>query len=209
MTEKKRALILDLDGVVVGKPTPFLKTLARYAIHGSKLFEPPAEIKGVPERFNSVLNPLEWLLLKATARRKVTEEARSYLETQSKTGEIDIYVNTGRPNKKPWVNATIRTLDKGRVLPYLEDVVFKSSRIQAEIAKAVNAKSISQGYEHIVIVDDNPLDALMIAKFLPEAEVIILQSLTGGILFSRVEHQNYPNVRRVASLNTIVESNNS
>jgi len=204
MTEQKRAIILDLDGVVVGKPTPFLKTLARYAIHGRKIFEPPANIPETIEELDSDLNPLEWLLLKATARRKVTEEARKYVSSQSETHEVDIYVNTGRPSKKPWVNATIRTLDQGRILPHLKDVVFKSLRTQAEIGKAVNARNISQGYERIVIVDDNPLDALMIARFVPDAEVIIIQSLTGGLLYSRVESQRYPNVRRVASLRTIV-----
>jgi len=204
MTEKERALILDLDGVVVGKPTPLLKTLARYAMHGSKLFEPPVNISKTPEDFNSRLNLFEWLLLKATSQRKVTEEAKDYIISQSEKGEIDIYINTGRPNKKPWVNATIETLDKGQVLPYLKDVVFKSLKTQPEIGKAVNARDISQGYKDIVVVDDNPLEALMIAKFLPNAEVVIIQSLTGGLLYSRVENQKYPNVRRVASLKMIV-----
>ena len=48
-------------------------------------------------------------------------------------------------------------------------------------------------------------DAFKVSHALnPDAEVIIIQSLTGGLLYSRVESQRYPNVRRVASLRTIV-----
>ncbi|OGH21665.1 MAG: hypothetical protein A2958_00375 [Candidatus Levybacteria bacterium RIFCSPLOWO2_01_FULL_38_13] len=202
--KKEAALSADLDGVVIGGPTPYLKTLGKRVVLGRRIFEPPKNIDfhtGTESAspINVPLNPYEWVLLKVLARRRVTPQARKLLEEVYGSG-IDIFGVTGRPNTQRWIKETLRTLEDGEVMPFFQDVLFRPKHVNAETGKLIHVQRLVDGYKQVAVIEDNPVEGLMIARAFPQTSVFIVQSLTGGMLFSRKESQDYPNVRRIASL---------
>lgn len=196
----ERVLSTDLDGVIIERRHPFqLRALVLFLTRGSAIYQPPLQI---PEVDRSVCDgPLNLLEL---ALYLIHKGCRVRIGVQECLAEVrrekDIFVNTGRPNKRPWVDLTSRTLANGQVLAYFEGFFFKPPEVRALLSKAAAIAELRRRYQEVTHVDDNPADVLPLAKLFPDVNFVIFQDLTSGILFSRVGMGQYPNVRRVATL---------
>lgn len=203
---KEWGISLDLDGVVVPRQLPVqAKALWRYLMRGSKMYNSPRNpLPPVPRSVeDGLLGPLELFSYIAHEQRPVPQSvAMAIQEVQN----ADLYGNTGRSNKKPWVEMTKRVLREGGILDYFVTIFFKPEGISTKVSKATAVGNLVKLYHHVIHVDDNPADGLFIASLYPHVQVRIVQDLTTGILFSDYEQRRFPNAKRVATLNQALQS---
>lgn len=201
----ERAISLDLDGVVIQRPPFQLKALIDRHIkrRGARIFTPPAEIP-TPNRDPQPgqIKPQELISFLMHSRRSLRPGVEAFLDSQYGT---DIFANTGRPTRIPWITMTLRTLIREGVNHRFNDFFFKPDGTRTMISKLAAIAELRQTHAQVTHYDDNPADALPIAAFFPDVQVVIVQDLTTGLLYSRSEAQRYPNVTRVASLNGSVK----
>jgi hypothetical protein len=197
---KERAESYDLDGVVIDRrPLVGQFGAARdFVFKGAAIYEPPT-IPLVP-RFvneNGVSSPKEAVILFFHSIRALKKGVREFIESS----DADKYANTGRSNKRPWVNMTRKTLSNGGVLEQFEDIYFKPKGFRTIESKGAAIADLRERYARVRHYDDNPADVLGLARVFPDVEFVIVQDLSTGILLSRTELSQYPNVSRVAALN--------
>lgn len=196
---RNRAESFDLDGVVIGRQIPIqggaLKGLAQ---RGVTIYEPPESIPEVPRftRGGLILSPQEAVSFYFHSRRHIIPGVKEFLESR----DTDKFGNTGRSNKKVWVDMTRKTLQDGGILDQFQDIFFKPPGIRTIISKGAGIQQLQQQYQHVTHYDDNPADVLGLATIFPDVKFVVVQDLSTGILFSRIDMESYPNVRRVAQL---------
>lgn len=204
MNERVVALSLDLDGVIFPRIPVQWKALLHYAMKGRAIYQPP-KLVGFIDRppLDDPPGPIERRLLAIHRRRRIPQDV---VDTLSNTGGATICGNTGRPNREAWVAMTIEALLRDGALGYFEDIYFRPHGLITVESKAAVVGYLRQRYPRVIHFDDNPADALPIAACFPDVDVIIVQDLTTGLLYSRREAQRYPNVRRVASFRAGVQA---
>ena len=114
--------------------------------------------------------------------------------------DADFYGNTGRSNKKPWVRMTREILRKGGILKRFRRIFFKPDGVSTKVSKAAGVGEIKKRHPKGIHVEDNPEDGLFIAGLYPDVQVLIVQDLTTGVLYSEKETRRFPNAKRVATL---------
>lgn len=182
------ALAIDIDGVVIGgRPMP-LMTAVKNAIPDSDLFN--------------------WLMLQAVKGKRVNPKTRDDLALINGQG-FQIFGNTGRPDNPHWVEATKETLERGAALHLFQDIYFKDKQHTAEQGKILAVRRLLEKYPRVTVIDDSPTEAFAIARAFPNNVealeiLVIVQSRTGGLLFSRAERKKHPNVRRIVSLSGVL-----
>lgn len=208
MSERPRpAISLDLDGVVFNRFPPIqIHALIGLAFHGNKIFWSLPTVPNVDRTVDEegIKRLSERLSFLAHKRRKPMPDAKPFIAVHSENA--DIYGNTGRLAKGAWVGMTEESLRLAGVLPYFTDIFFKPEGVSSKASKAAAiAKLMDQyrGDNNITHIDDDPGTVLPLARMFPNVQFIILQDLTTGILFSRVEKNRYPNVKRVARLGDV------
>ncbi len=198
---KENVTVYDFDGVVVER-NPAIQPHAvwRYLLEGNKIFQPPLEIPNVERAINEdgQRSITDCLLLYLARHRHVVNGVKEMLMARGGAN----YVNTGRPNKKEWIEVTEKTLRDAQIRDFFQDIYYRRPELTTMESKLAVVNELYQRYPpdkyQITCVDDNPADALPIAKAFPDVQVVVVQDLSSGILFSRVEMRDYPNVRRVA-----------
>ncbi len=196
---KKEAESYDLDGVTINRRLLVgqLGATKNFLIRGTAIYEPPT-IPNVPRfiREEGVGSPKEVVLLFSHSIRGLKKGVKEFMESSS----ADKYGNTGRSNKRPWVEMTRKTLSRGGILEGFEDIFFKPKGFKTIESKGAAIAGLRERYEHVRHYDDNPADVLGLARVFPDVEFVIVQDLTTGLLLSRTEMSEYPNVQRVAVL---------
>ncbi len=204
MSQAERAISLDLDGVVIWRP-PFQLgafTSRHVKRRGAQIFNPPQEVPVLSREIkNDHLRVGEMVSFLMHSIRRVNGSVPDFLDTYS---SVDIYGNTGRANRTPWVNMTMHTLQRAGVAEVFKDVYFKPPGTKTMLSKLAAIDELRRKYGVVTHLDDNPADALPIAAFFQDVQVVIVQDLTTGLLYSREEAEKYPNVKRVASLKKLV-----
>ena len=197
---KELVFSTDLDGVIIKRLHPLqLRALAHFLARGSAIYQPPSQIPEIDRSVhNGPLSLFERILYQIHKGRRVLPGVRQCLDSMME--EADIVANTGRPNKKLWIDLTLETLRNSGVLECFKDFFFTPREIEALLSKAAAIDQLQNKYQEVIHIDDNPADVLPLAKLFPDVRFIIVQDLTAGILFSRVEMGEYPNVQRVATL---------
>lgn len=198
---RNKAESFDLDGVIIGRPGIQAKALWEFSRRGNEIYTPPDYIPHVPRNIRGgvIFSPSELISFNAHNGRHVVPGVTEFLERR----DADIYGNTGRSNKKPWVEMTRNTLRDGEVLAQFQDIFFKPPGTKTIISKGAGIQQLREQYGHVTHYDDNPADVLGLAAYFRDVDFVIVQDWTTGILFSRIEMNNYPNVTRVSKLSAV------
>lgn len=196
---RERAESYDLDGVVIDR-RPLVGqfgAIGDFLLKGAIIYEPPT-IPDVPRfiREAGVGSPKEAVVLFFHSIRAVKRGVKEFVENSG----ADKYANTGRSNKRPWVEMTSRVLSRGGILKQFEDVFFKPEGFKTIESKGAAIAELRKRYERVRHYDDNPADVLGLAKVFPDVDFVIVQDLSTGLLLSRTEMSEYPNVQRIAVL---------
>ncbi len=191
----------DLDGVIIGRPGIQAKALWEFSRKGNEIYNPPVHIPHVPRNIRGgvIFSPSEMISFNAHKGRHIIPGVKEFLARRN----TNKYGNTGRSNKKSWVEMTRNTLRDGEVLEQFQDIFFKPPGTKTIISKGAGIQQLREQYGYVTHYDDNPADVLGLAAYFPDVDFIIVQDWTTGILFSRIELNNYPNVRRVSQLSAV------
>lgn len=204
MQKAERAISLDLDGVVIWRPPFQLGAFVKRHVkrQGAGMYAPPEEIPELSREIkDDHLKPSELVSYLMHVIRPVTGSAREFIDENFLTA--DIFANTGRAARTPWVNMTKRTLEHGGLHGAFEDYFFKPEGVKTMASKLEAVSRLREQYRYVTHYDDNPADALPIAERFPDVHVVIVQDLSTGMLYSRDEAQRYPNVTRIAKLRPV------
>ena len=164
-------------------PTLVQSTFVRFADAGeATLREDP--VASTQEKF------FLWLHQQRSVDRRVAE----LLQREN----FDLVVgNTGRPDKRAWVDMTMEGLAAGGFAGIFDGVYFKPKGASSEDTKySTLYRMLHEG--HVTHYDDNAQTVKRLAPLLPEVDFVIVQDITSGILFSAAEMRRNPNVTRIA-----------
>ena len=198
----KEALSLDLDGVVVAR-IPFQWSAVPRLLNRPPLdFSPPTDVpiidRTIVEQRLGLKDHINYIRHSMPVRR----EARQVIPELAQT--MDIYGNSGRVNTSTWVEKADAAFKRAGIKDHFKGVYFKPPGTRGLLSKMAAVTELREKYDSVTHVDDNPQDALPIARAFPDVKVVILQDLSTGLLVSMKELQQYPNVRRVARLRDLL-----
>lgn len=137
------------------------------------------------------------------AQRQVFPWVRSLLEV-TRSRDMDHYGNTGRSNKRAWVDMSYRTLEQGGVAHLFEDVFFTPEGTPTAVSKAAGIRDLLVQYDEVNHVEDDPRTAVFLAGLFPEVTVYLVQYGTTGLLYSHAEVSSFPNIRRVGVVDDLL-----
>lgn len=195
----------DLDGLLFTTQHNIqLGAIKGFLLKGIKVYRPPEQIPTVIRAIDEtpVSSWTEKLSLYFHSKRKVKTGVPEFLHMR----QTDKYGNTGRSNKRAWVEMTEHALDAGKIRHYLLDVFYKPYGMSSTVSKGAALYELCKTYERVRHYDDNPADVLRLAPLLPSVEFVVVEDKSAGVLFSRVEMSQYPNVTRIAYLGEPVRS---
>ena len=196
MLEQRPVVSWDFDGVL------FRRFPAQTAVLNPFAYRSPLTRKGKPIFWLD-----RWSAKHSLSRREISELNR-HTKRPIRPGIAGVIRrmtecmhvgNTGRPNNRPMIMHTKdRLLDAG-LAGLFDHIYFKPEGVESDESKywaLVELRTI--GHTNITHYDDNARTVRRLAEEFHDMRFVIVQDLTSGILFSRREMQDYPNVARVA-----------
>jgi hypothetical protein len=187
------------EGIVFsGSLFPFKKVAEAFGKQRPADVDPPTIVpfdREVEESFH--MSAKMWIEFFNKAFHSVDSDLWYYLMNRS----ADIYGNTGRPNKRPWVNMTQDKLLNGNVLALFKYIFFRPKDVSSIQSKGEAIAQLAEHYDHVTHYDVDPWVIFGLAKVFPNVEFKLVQTLSSGLLVSQAEMNRFPNVRRVAQLN--------
>lgn len=133
------------------------------------------------------------------AMRGVTEQA-AWAVVSIPENE-DIYLNTGRKNRRPYVDLTERTLRRRGIRHRFKDLFFGERGVASIISKIVWLDQLSQLYDLVYHYDDNPKTSLTVEQFFRErrpdqgaVKSVIISDRSTSYLTRNVDFENRPNL---------------
>ena len=130
------------------------------------------------------------------ARRKVISGVKVELETITTEG-IVVYGNTGRSNKKAWVEMTEQTLQDGEIADYFQNIFYAPDGVKTAVSKAVALQTLQTQYKQVAHFDDDPRTVAYLASLFPDIKLYLIEYGSTGLLFSRKEMAKFPNIHRI------------
>lgn len=199
--ENRRAISYDLDDTVIGRG--FIERVG--AVAKAKIQPPKTQIpllESIPDiNHDPVDIPIslgsEKISFAFHARRKVLPGVKETLE-QVRAKGIDIFGNTGRSSKQPWVDMTMATLKRGNVADLFQRIFFTPDDTRSSISKIDVLRTLRTRYDSVDHYEDDPRTARNIAAVFPGMTVFLVTYGTTGMLFSKKELDKFPNIKRVA-----------
>lgn len=188
----------DLDGLIISGPVPFQFDVVLKHYHIDPLEYVPPEIPPLQKDADTSrpMTPKELVNYGIQAAARVESDMWQYLWDR----KSDVFGNTGRPNKQPWIHLTRRTLEQGYVFSRFKDIYYRPDGMSGVQSKGAAIRELSGIYDHVTHFDDDPWVIFGLAKIFPDVTFVLVQELKGGLLFSREETERFPNVRRIAQL---------
>ena len=193
MTEGDIAHSFDCDGVLVWR-IPVQSEVLRW--NGDRRIILPSELpvldrtidetglrgRDIPtHRFHSV----RWVTNRVA--RAVTSISRG-----------DIYLNTGRKNRRSYVDSTEQALVKAGIRDRFKDLYFGVKGVSNIMSKIVWLDMLSNNYNTVYHYDDNPKTALTIERFFRErsqdVKSVIVRDWSTGFLTRDVNLAAHPNL---------------
>src|SRR3989338_8791479 len=198
-----RARVFDFDDTLIGREV-FTRVsglvMGRIRPHRSPNLT-ITDISQLSLNHNRVDTPINSLIERISfefhARRNVYPGVVGAFEKLVADG-TDIYGNTGRSHKAHWVDMTEETLHRGRVAEYFRGVFYTPDGVRTAVSKAHALLGLAEQYEEVEFDDDDPRTARFIAKLFPNIKVNLIQHGSTGLLVSRSELDELPNLKRVA-----------
>jgi hypothetical protein len=114
--------------------------------------------------------------------------------------QADLFGNTGRPNKRLWINMTEQKLVDGYVYDLFKYIFYRPKDVSPIESKCEAIAQLAEQYERVTHYDADPWVTFGLAKRFPQVTFVLVQGLEFGLLVSRQEMERFPNVRRVAAL---------
>ena len=183
----------DCDGVLVWR-IPF-QTDAVKLKHGS--FIVPDKLPAL-DRVVDETPVSRWdLNYRFHAIRRVTKLASRAIIAIS---QGDIYLNTGRENRRAYVDLTDRVLAKGGIRSRFKDLFFGVCELPTALTKIVWLDQLSEQYDLVYHYDDNPRTSLAVEKYFRErggrnnVKSILVKDWSTDFLTRDVNPQDRPNL---------------
>lgn len=188
----------DLDGIVIPSTIPFqFDAVSKYFREGPVNYKPPVIVplcREVEETY--AMSIKQTIAYFVQSIHSVDRDMWQFLWSRT----ADVYGNTGRPNKRPWVNMTVRTLEDGFVFQRFKKIFFRPEGVSGIQSKGAAIAELADEYDHVTHYDDDPWVIFGLAKVFPRVTFTLVQDLNFGTLVSYEEMKRFPNVRRVAQL---------
>lgn len=191
----------DLDGVVIPGTVPFpVADVAKFFRESPLAYVPPPILpldRKVEETYFLPLKQLLPFFIQTT--HTVAPGMWEYLWSRP----ADVYGNTGRPNKRPWINLTEWTLSDGNLLPRFKKIFYKPRGVESIQSKGAALMELAARYDMVTHYDDDPWVVFGLAGvFLPDPRIrfVLVQDLDSGILYSDADKKRFPNVSYQAQL---------
>ena len=146
-----------------------------------------------------ITNPIELFSFIDHSRRSVIPGVKEFME-KAKLEGYDNFGNTGRSNKKQWVEMTWLTLEKGGIADLVEDIYFTPDGVRTAVSKAEAIRKLYKRYKEVVHYEDDPRTAVILASLFPKMTIYLIQYKTSGLLYSRQEIEKYPGIKRIARI---------
>ena len=196
MAEIKTAASIDFDGVLFPRipaqldafrPWTWNHPLELPLSRGMDFTNPPVR--------TGELTKKEERELRSHSKRNVKPEAVEFVHNL----EADIKVgNTGRSNTQQMVEMTRERLNTAGLLTDFNRIRFKPKGMSSDESKYWGLADLQlMGVEDAVHYDDNALLQKKLAKLFPKMRFVVVQDLSSGVLFSKAEMAEYPNVARI------------
>ena len=113
----------------------------------------------------------------------------------------DIYLNTGRENRRAYVDLTEASLKRAGIRDRFQDLFFGVSGISTTISKIVWLDQLSEQYDMVYHYDDNPKTALTVEKYFRERDgknnvkSILVRDWSAGFLTRGIDlEKEHPNL---------------
>jgi hypothetical protein len=197
----KEAELFDLDGVVIHSPLPFPIEAVSKNFHVRPVnYESPPIVpltRDIDETYAMSVKQL--IAYVAQSVRSVDLDTWQFLWERT----ADVYGNTGRPNKRPWVDMTTRTLEEGFVQTRFKKIFFRPEGVSGIESKGAAIAQLVEQYDHVTHYDDDPWVIFGLAKAFPAekfpgVKLVLVQELDSGILVTHEELSRFSNIRREA-----------
>lgn len=201
----KEAISLDLDGPTIWRIIPRQwDAVKEYKKHGTAIYRAPSCYpKTLPCTSDHPLTLKEIISFPAHQIRFVFPDAARAL---NELKEVDVFGNTGRPDKNTWQEMTRRTLRRGGILERFQDIFHRPIGIHTTESKLCRVGILRNSYSRVAHVDDNPANALPIAATFKDVPVYLICDLSTGYLLQRVNlEKDFPNVTVVSTLRQALE----
>ena len=195
------AELYGFEGIVfTGSLFPFQKVAEAFGKKRPADADPPVIVpldREVDESFH--MSPKMWLAYFNQLFHSVDPEIPYFL--WDRPAGIDVYGNTGRPNKRRWVNMTEHKLEKGLLYGRFKYIFFRPKDVKPIQSKGEAIALLAEHYDHVTHYDLDPWVVFGLAKVFPEVEFKLVETLGTGLFVSQAEMNRFPNVERVAQFN--------
>lgn len=164
MTERNVAHSFDCDGVLVWR-FPVQTDVLPWKHRQVML---PPELPTLDRNVNETpLSVFELPSYRIHALRSVTRQAAWAIIAIS---QGDIYLNTGRENRRAYVDLTEVSLKRAGIENRFNDLFFGVSGVSTILSKIVWLDQLSQQYNAVYHYDDNPKTSLTVEKYFRERD---------------------------------------
>lgn len=192
MAERKVAHSFDCDGVLVWRiPVQAEAFKIKHRPHAL-----PAELPVLDRVVDETpLSRWEHPIYTLHAIGSVTRQAARAVIAISRG---DIYLNTGRENRRAYVDLTISQM--GGIKSRFSDLFFGVKGFSTVISKLVWLDQLSQQYDLVFHYDDNPKTSLTVERYFRERKSrnnvrsILVRDWSAGLLTRGIDPQDHPNL---------------
>jgi hypothetical protein len=167
----------------------------------------PLDISEVPEQDRGSVNtPFrslgERIAYRFHSRRKPFPGVVEKLAEVQARG-VDSFINTGRENKKKWVDMTEATLETHGMGNLFEGKFFTPEGGRRNLSKAAGIRELTTRYDNVTHVDDDPRTTLYLARRFPDVQFFLIQYGSTGLVYDRKEAATLPNIKRISSFKDV------
>ena len=117
----------------------------------------------------------EYLSLQLIAKSKLFPGIADEIKRLADQG-LDIFANTGRPNKSIWADITKETLEKEGVIDYFKEIFYTPQNTDVAVSKAHTLHLISERYNILEFSDDDARVAHYTALTFPDLNLLSISS---------------------------------
>ncbi len=190
----KSAELYTLDGVVFTNHDPFtIETVAKYFRQDPLVYTaPPIQSLDRTPEDTWRMSPKQLTQYVSQSFSTVIPDSMYYLWGRD---GVDVYGNTGRPNKLPWINLTTRTIAEGHLSARFVDVFYRPRDVSGIMSKGEAILRLLDKYEKVTHYDNNPWVIFGLARAIPRAHFVLVQGLNSGVLFSQEQADLFGNVK--------------
>lgn len=184
----------SFDGVIFSNPNPFSFESVAKIFREDPLHYTAPPLFPVDRRLEEtlIMSPKQIAEYVSQSFSSVMPDAWHYLWMRENT---DVYGNTGRPYKLPWVQLTERTIEQGNLRTRFKDIFYRPKDVSGIQSKGEAILRLLETYNVVTHYDNNPWIIFGLARAIPEAKFVLVQSQNTGTLYSQDQANEFGNVR--------------